>query len=178
MLYNYILPIMNFLGHVCMNYVSPWYNRLNRWIPCRREKTNSRSLECKDKVKVHTYDISSDILKLVYFVQGNAHKICISRDRSKDEIQKIYERIKSSSTNTLMQQYPVIYAQFNDEVDITDRLNQYLGNGGCHLKISGEKIKLRWILTDDEIKEFKKIKIFTDKLVQYEFVNVDDIVLL
>ena len=170
-----------------MSYLSEWFYTLYTnyfcriYSHCRRaldtywytSSEKEKSLETGD----HVYDISSDVLKLIYFVRGNAHKICVSRERSRNDIQKIYDVVCRQSSDHLLVEYPVIYAAFNDSVDITQRVNSYLGNRGCHLEF-GDSIKIRWILTPEEAKEFRKLSLFTCNMEDKEFFDIDDTVII
>ena len=150
------------------NYFCYAYSQIKKSV-CKRSKKKTLQPENSH----HLYDISADVLKLIYFVQGNAHKICISRDKPRKDIRQIYQNITENHKNQTYLEYPVIYAQFNDSIDITERVNSYLGNRGCHLEL-GENIKIRWILTPTEIKEFRKLSLFTSNMKDIEFFDIDE----
>lgn len=150
-----------------------------------KEKTNSTLYDNdsnntgKFKLNYHIYDITHDIIKLRYFIANKEHKICIPRVLgSASNIRQIYNNISAKNSNLhQMLEYPILDATLNDNIDLTERLCQYLGHEGSHI-IYAHPIKIAWILTPHEIPEFEKLSIITDKCKNITYYDINDIIII
>ena len=147
---------------------------LNSISRCRR---NTQPKEV-DSNADHLFNISNDILKLRYNIQNRSHYICLSRDRTLQDIKDIYEQVtNNSSSNLSMIDYPVMMAKLNGKTDITDRINNHLGNEGSHLRY-GDRVRVRYILTPKELFEFESLNIITNQFQSLNYNNINDEIIL
>ena len=57
-------------------------------------------------------------------------------------------------------------------VDITKRLNMYVGSEGCHLRYND--IKIKWFLTEEEQQSFEKLIIIDSMCNEKEYKSIND----
>lgn len=149
-LWNYLNDHQNYLNH--LNDHPNYPNHIKK---------------IKNKEKNHLYDFVNDIIQLQYILNGKLHKICIERTENIPEKKQIFDEIMTKKT---MVQYPILDAvltlkQYDitnkkTSMDITERLNMYLGPQRCHSLIS--KLKIRWILSENEIKDFISLSVLSE----------------
>lgn len=98
---------------------------------------------------LNLYDIDNDIIKVEYIIEKK-HKYIFCIDRKNDiNIKEIYEKLMKKTYEEYF-----MYVELNGH-DITERLNKYVGPNGVHLNYNNLKIK--WLLTNNEIENFKKL---------------------
>ena len=157
------------------------------WECCAKKQHNKKNEEIHNKdllihndshaTAPHTYDMINDIIKLHYVMHGKDHKICLDRRHNVSNIEQIYYELtlKNLGSPQIMQ-YPVLDAIMNDHIDMTERLNTYLGHQGIHLKIN--QLKIKWILSPTELETFKKLCVLTDNCEYITYMDVNEYVRL
>ncbi len=124
----------------------------------------------------HTYDLLNDIIKLTYMIRGKEYILCLPR-KTKDCVMKLYcELITKKMEKQTITNHVILDARLNDDIEITDRFNKYLGDHGSHLKYS--KFRIRWLLTINEMKKFKKLILFTNNCEEIECSDINDYVII
>lgn len=133
----------------------------------------------KFQLNYHIYDITHDIIKLRYFILNKEHKICIPRVYSSaSNIRQIYNNISAKNAAVhQMLEYPILDATLNDNIDLTERLCQYIGHEGNHI-LYAHPIKIAWILTPNEITIFERLCIITDKCKSMTYYDINDIIII
>ena len=147
---------MNFAKEWCyslyFNYFCPlMYNAF-----CKKERPEKEPVgRC-----YHIYDITKDIIMLEYSLKGIKYTLCIPR-KSSVSVPKIYRKIVADHDKSgLFESHIVMDAILDNDIDITDRINQYVGPNGEHLKYG--PIQLHWFLSNDELRSFKRLEIITN----------------
>jgi len=124
-----------------------------------------------DKPDVNEYDINNDIIKINYKYKDNKYVLCIKRTFAEFNLSDVYDKLLSQ---TSIIEGAIMDATLNDETNLTDRVNSFLGNNGCHLEYT--KLKVRWLLTPEEIGSFQKLVIMDSMCEEYEYTNIDDFI--
>ena len=137
------------------------------WYRKCREKPKDEDIEDVQ----HEYCIDKDILRLYYHIQDLKFCICVPRNTKHTDIRKIYKDIKGEPNEML--QFPIIHATLNDNINITNRLNAYLGNDGSHAEKTGPP-KVSWILTPEEQESFKSLYMLTNKYTEVTLKDLDE----
>lgn len=131
----------------------------------------------KSQLNYHVYDITHDIIKLRYFILNKEHKVCVPRKFS-NNLKQIYDNICINHGNCHhMLEYPILDATLNENTDITERLCQYLGHKGSHI-IYAHPIKIAWILTPNELKNFQVLTIITDQCKNLTYYDVNEVIMI
>ncbi len=135
---------------------------------------------------MHEYDLINDIIKMKYRLQGQEYIACLStrawgssRAWERGGVQKIYFDLVSTQDPKSIIENPVLDATIvlqGKEKDITQRVNSYLGNQGCHLKYEGVKIK--WLLRPDEMFAFSSMTIFNSVGDEHIYKDINDTISL
>ena len=151
-----------------INYFCYYYNKLTKThIQENRNNISGRYY--------HIYDLINDIIKLEYIIKGKKYILCVSRTNKKNIFKCYLNTIKNYSDSEIIEHIVIdatLKNNSDEEIDITDKINQYLGIKGNHLNHS--KIKIKWILSMNEIQKFKKITILTNTFDEINYTNIED----
>ncbi len=162
---------MNFVQRLfvdSMYYIAPWYEYIR--IQCgyngKMDKKNTWQ-------RYHIYDIVQDIIRLEYTEKGNRYTLCFPIEKYK-EIIPAYTKIidENISSGNVMTEHSVIDATMNGDICITDRVNRYLGNNARHIKYC--PIEIQWILTAQEIIDFKDLTVMLGNCDEIQYLKVTD----
>jgi hypothetical protein len=131
---------------------------VNLYTKCCRKKKQKTNKNTKYDDNNHIYDLKNDIIKIKYFRNNWPYIICLHRSQN---VPQIKQKIMSLNDNPkVLQQLPILSATLNNKVDITDRLNSYIGYDASHVKIGGP-VKIRWFLNSRELHNFNIINVMT-----------------
>lgn len=112
------------------------------------------------------YIFEDDVFLVYYYKTNKEYCVVIKRDYHKSPQQVVDECLRSCDTTDYL-----MIASMNG-IDVTTELNGFMGPGGKHLEYC-DKIKISWILTDDEVDAFKTLSITDMMCDDYEYVSVD-----
>ncbi len=124
----------------------------------------------------HTFDMLNDTLKMYYTIRGHKYILCLSRHTIKSPLDMYCKIVEMTTNSGSMANYKVLDAQMNDAIRLTDRINSHIGDDGVHLRFA--KLKLKWLLSPQEIASFKKLVILTDDLEELEFTSPEDYIVI
>jgi len=123
----------------------------------------------------HIYDLQNDIIKLQYCIKDTEYILCIDRKAHNNILliyTKIIQELLKHAHNNNDNKEIICVATLNDTEDITQKMNKYLGYNAHHLKYAEPQIK--FLLSPQQQKNFKKINIITNDLFEFEITNINE----
>ena len=118
-----------------------------------------------------TYDCEHDLIKIKYNFDGKEYVLCINRMNPVIVKEIINKELKRELKKDLAMDY-IIHAELNGSIELTKRINKYIGANGFHLKY--DNIKIKYFLTPDEIKNFQKLAITDTNCNDHTYYSVED----
>lgn len=118
----------------------------------------------------HLYDYENDIIKIRYVHKNKNYIFCINRVNP-IIVKEIIE--KELKKNEITMDY-IISAEMNSHIDLTKKINMYIGNNGCHLKYN--QLKIKYLLTEEEIKNFKSLTLMDNFCNEKTYNSVEDFI--
>ena len=158
-----------------LDYFCFYYSKLNHLCCSRKKKTRIPAYMTPSRY-YHVYDLLNDIIRLEYYKNGQKYSLCIPRNESNNLYQLYFDIIGKNTESREMIDNLIMDATLNGDIDITDRINEYLGYKGCHL--DKYELKIKWLLSVDELSTFKNLIILTNDFKELNYVNVDDSIVL
>ena len=145
-----------------MNIYNSVYNFFDSYINDPNEKYLELNLENKT-------------IKLSFTCKGRKYKILsnIIDDNFKNVCDRIHEDLQK---NIPIRRY--LSATINDEIDVTELINQYSGPFGDFYHRYGFTMTLDLILPINLKKDFKSLKLIDDLAEMYEFNNLNEPLLI
>jgi len=122
-----------------------------------------------DKPDVNEYDAENDVIRVNYTYLDTKYVLCVERTIAEYNICDVHKKLLEQ---TSILEGAIMDATLNDEISLTDRVNSYFGNKGCHLDYT--RLKVRWLLTPEEIGSFQKLVIMDSMCSEYEYTNIDE----
>lgn len=126
-------------------------------------------IELETNESPNQYVIEYDIIKMKYQVEDKHYIFCIDR-KNPMNLQKVLETelIENKTHEDFF-----MMAELN-EVDITSRLNMYVGSDGNHLQYND--IQIKWLLTQEEIATFEKLILIDQMCEETEYKSCNDFI--
>ena len=119
--------------------------------------------------------LDENLCKLVYTKAGSSFSCLVEKDKLENsEFMNQFTTYIAANSSGVMEQTALLDATLNGEKNITDRVNKYLGNCGDHIHELESSPKIRWLLTPDEVRDFKKLQILTADCQNIDYENVDE----
>lgn len=132
--------------------------------------------ELNEQLDTH---LNNSLCKFVYTRAGSSFSCLVERDKLQDSefMQDFSDYITTSNVTTMNQDALIdatLITKNDDALDLTSRFNKYLGDSGSHIELFEAKPKLRWLLTPDEIANFKQFHIMNSSTQNYSYDNLDE----
>lgn len=154
------------------NYFCPYYMGIQKYFygnDILEENRSNYRLQ-------HIYDLLADIIKLQYYIKGKKYTLCIPRENAENVFQTYIDIIQRHNNPKQISYHNIMDSTLNEKIDLTDRVNEYLGIKGSHLKYGN--IKIKWLLTLEELMNFKELVIVTNDCEEIKYTDVNDNILL
>lgn len=120
-------------------------------------------------------NLDQNLCKLVYTRAGSSFSCLVEKNKLENsEFMITFSNYIAADNSKMIEQTALLDATLNGEFNITDRINKYLGNCGDHIQHLDSNPKIKWLLTPDEVKNFKKLQILTSECKNIDYDNVDE----